>query len=398
MVVKRLLILSYYYEPDLSACSFRTTALVRHLTEKYPELEIDILTTLPSRYSSYRPTDVSSIEQSNVHVHRIAVPEFNVGLKGELISGLYYYRQVMKFTKGKHYDLVYGTSSKLATATLAKRIASQTSARVFLDIRDLFVENIRDMFNPMLSRMLLPTFKLVEKYTLSNVDRVNIVSEGFRQHIERYVDSNKISVFTNGIDCSFIPLDKPQYHRPKGTTIRLVYAGNIGRAQALEKIIPKLAKRLKNNIEITIIGDGRKNAKLISVLQSAKLTNVIVHPPVPRDELLNYYSHADVLFLHLDSCACLEHVIPSKIFEYAATGLPLLCGVQGYTKQFIEQNVSNAKVFIPNDVEHCITQLKSLNLKQITRTDFIQQFSRNNIMNGMTKEIGRLLYVAENHE
>lgn len=71
MVVKRLLILSYYYEPDLSACSFRTTALVRHLTEKYPELEIDILTTLPSRYSSYRPTDVSSIEQSNVHVHRI---------------------------------------------------------------------------------------------------------------------------------------------------------------------------------------------------------------------------------------------------------------------------------------------------------------------------------------
>lgn len=56
------------------------------------------------------------------------------------------------------------------------------------------------------------------------------------------------------------------------------------------------------------------------------------------------------------------------------------------------------KFFIPNDVEHCITQLKSLNLKQITRTDFIQQFSRNNIMNGMTKEIGRLLYVAENHE
>jgi hypothetical protein len=50
----RLLILSFYYRPDLSAGSFRTTALVEALRERAAAgTEIDVVTTLPNRYHSF---------------------------------------------------------------------------------------------------------------------------------------------------------------------------------------------------------------------------------------------------------------------------------------------------------------------------------------------------------
>jgi hypothetical protein len=45
----RLLVLSFYYQPDLGAGSFRTTALVRALREHTPSTMVDVVTTLPNR-------------------------------------------------------------------------------------------------------------------------------------------------------------------------------------------------------------------------------------------------------------------------------------------------------------------------------------------------------------
>ncbi len=47
----KILVLSFYFRPDLSAGSFRTTAFVDALREKMPiHGQIDVLTTLPSHY------------------------------------------------------------------------------------------------------------------------------------------------------------------------------------------------------------------------------------------------------------------------------------------------------------------------------------------------------------
>ena len=55
----RILLLSFYYPPDLSAGSFRAAALVKALTQAGSTgLTIDVLTTVPNRYKSF---DVSSL-------------------------------------------------------------------------------------------------------------------------------------------------------------------------------------------------------------------------------------------------------------------------------------------------------------------------------------------------
>ena len=53
---------------------------------------------------------------------------------------------------------------------------------------------------------------------------------------------------------------------------------------------------------------------------------------MPQHELLNYYNQANILFLHLNSIKAFEKVLPSKIFEYAASNKPILAGVEDLLK------------------------------------------------------------------
>ncbi|MFP3500063.1 glycosyltransferase WbuB, partial [Pseudomonas sp. SIMBA_059] len=58
----RILFLSFYYPPDLSAGSFRAEALVKALLDNVGDhVEIDVVTTQPNRYHTFKTT-ASSFE------------------------------------------------------------------------------------------------------------------------------------------------------------------------------------------------------------------------------------------------------------------------------------------------------------------------------------------------
>ncbi len=380
---KRILVLTYFYYPDISACSFRMTALVDKLVRLYPDVLIDVLTTEPSRYASFKPMIDDVYESPNLCVHRVKVPMHNNGMRGEFISSVVFYRKALKFVKDKEYDVVVTTTAKLGTGVLGTFISRLKGAKSFIDIRDLFVCNVRDMFNPRLAKILTPPLKFAERYTLKHADIINVVSSGFKHFIPANIAESKIREYTNGID-AFI---YSQQVKNENRLLKILYTGNVGRAQSLEKIIPKLATLLKGKAEFFIVGDGRKNAELFRLLDKYKIDNVTIHPPVPRCELNNYFAQADILFLHLDNCECLSHVIPSKLYEYAFTGLPIIAGANGFTRQFIEEKIDNAVVFEPNNHNDCVKQLAKLKLERVSRNAFINEFSRDKIMNKMANEI-----------
>ena len=64
----RLLFVTFYFPPDLSAGSFRATALVDALLERGPaEIQIDVLTTVPNRYHTFTH-QVSELERDRKSV------------------------------------------------------------------------------------------------------------------------------------------------------------------------------------------------------------------------------------------------------------------------------------------------------------------------------------------
>ena len=117
------------------------------------------------------------------------------------------------------------------------------------------------------------------------------------------------------------------------------------------------------------------------------MRNVDIIDPIERSELLIEYKNADILFLHLNNHNAFKKVLPSKIFEYAAMGKPILAGVSGYSAEFLNTYVKNSAVFEPCNVNQAVNSLKLLDLRHTDRNSFIQEFSRSKIMNEMAVSI-----------
>ena len=111
-----------------------------------------------------------------------------------------------------------------------------------------------------------------------------------------------------------------------------------------------------------------------------------------RKELILEYQKADILFLHLNDCKAFETVLPSKLFEYAMFGKPMLAGVSGYAAEFIQRHIPWCAVFHPCDIEGAIQQLALLeqNKKTISAElidQFYQKFNRAVLMGNLANKV-----------
>ena len=115
---------------------------------------------------------------------------------------------------------------------------------------------------------------------------------------------------------------------------------------------------------------------------------------MPRQELISLYQSADVLLLHLNHHEAFKKVIPSKIFEYAATGKPILAGVSGTAAQFLRDNVEGAMVFEPCDYKTAAKMLKNTPLHIYDRSTFVHDYARDVIMTEMAARIVEIAKVG----
>src|SRR5690606_21538407 len=147
----------------------------------------------------------------------------------------------------------------------------------------------------------------------------------------------QFSYHTNGVDDEFAEPVAPPTRASSAAAdrLRIVYAGNMGDGQGLHRIMPELARRLGPSVEFRLIVDGGRRTDLAHALAAAGVQNVTLVPPMSRAALRAEYASASVLFLHLNDLDAFKRVLPSKIFEYAATGQPILAGVAGYAAEFL---------------------------------------------------------------
>jgi glycosyltransferase involved in cell wall biosynthesis len=392
--MKRLLYLSYYYEPDLSAGSFRNTSLSIELAKQLNTIAvIDVITTLPNRYISFDEEAEQKETKGNLNITRIKVTGYRGGMPGQVLTYLSYYFAVLRAIRGTKYDLVFASSSKLLTGYLGSYIAKKRDIPFYLDLRDIFFESFRDVLrqNP-LKHILLPLIRLVERVTLKRAVHVNLISEGFKPYIQQF-NLREVSYFTNGIDDEFMNLDMPE-KSPQEKKI-VLYAGNIGEGQGLHKFIPQLAKELGPLYEFRIVGDGGAKGILIKTIKSLDTPNVILLPPISRHNLLQQYAEADFNLIHLNDCEAFKRVLPSKLFELAALNKPIIAGVAGYAHHFMKDNIENIILVEPGDVSDCIRQLKEYKYKYSNRKIFKNQFYRNRIDAQMSASIARHLLQDE---
>jgi len=393
--LKRIVYLSFYFEPDLCAGSFRNSPLAIELASQVEgEAIVEVYTTLPNRYSSFSPEAPEYEERGNLRIHRIALPKHKSGMLDQIRSFSRYFFSVLKLNRNKKADLVFASSSRLFTAYLGSVVSKKLNAPLYLDIRDLFVDTISDVIKSKLAGLfLLPSLKWIEKKTFKRADHINIISGGFKSYFKGHPNP-AYSNFSNGIDDVFIEAGQNvSQHKSVSNKVKtILYAGNIGEGQGLHRIIPETAKAIGSEFNFVVIGDGGMKNWLQKRLEELGVDNVELRDPIPREELIEAYKSADFLFLHLNDYPAFRKVLPSKIFEMAALNKPILAGVSGFSAEFLKSEVTESYLFEPcNSSELTDILQKADSEKSINREQFISSHKRSTINQKMAASIKNYL-------
>jgi len=393
--MKRLVYLTFYFKPDLCAGSFRNSPLALELSyqSKLKNTFIDLYTTLPNRYSTFKSEALEYEELDNLRIHRIKLPTHKSGMIDQVLSFSKFYWKVRKLNKGTKADLVFASSSRLFTAFLGYKIAKKNKVPLILDVRDIFVDTMSDVLKPsVIKPIIILLLKRVENKTFNYANHINLISEGFKEYFLKFKENTNFSFFSNGIDDEFLNYEHSSNQIKSDINKLIIYAGNIGEGQGLHKIIPQSAKFLGKNFTFLIYGDGGAKAMLQNEIDKLKLKNVIIKNPVSRSELRVIYNSADYLLIHLNNYSAFKKVLPSKIFELATFPKTILAGVNGYSANFINKEVSDSYVFNPCDISALVSFLKTNKQSEhIDRNKFKTKFDRSLINNQFSSKILKYL-------
>ena len=266
-------------------------------------------------------------------------------------------------------DIIIGTSPQLFTPCAGLAAATLKRCPFVFELRDLWPASISAV-GAIRSARILGFLERLEMMLYRKSDHIVSVTHSFREVlVSRGIPREKISVTMNGVDLArFQPRSRDEeLARTLGLSGKLVvgYVGTIGMAHGLTTLLE--AARLMQNetaspeVHVLLLGDGSEKDRLKAICAERGIRNVTFIDSVPRSEVARYWSLLDVAVVHLRKQPLFETVIPSKLFECMAMGIPVLHGVAGESAGLVERE-GFGLVFEPENASALAEGIRALSV------------------------------------
>lgn len=264
-------------------------------------------------------------------------------------------------------DVVIGTSPQFFTTCAAYLVGLFKRIPFVFELRDIWPESIKAV-GAMKDSLVIRWLEKIELFLYRKAKMIISVTQSFKKIlVGRGIDPDKIQVITNGVDTTrFFQLEKDSaLMKQYGLEGKYVagYVGTHGMAHHLETILQAaaLAQSKSDEFRFILLGNGARKAALMNLASEMGLANLIFIDSVSKDEVARYWSLLDVSIIHLKKMELFTSVIPSKIFECMAMGIPILHGVEGESAEIVEANGAGL-LFEPENAEelyHKLVKLKN---------------------------------------
>ncbi|WP_180128954.1 glycosyltransferase family 4 protein [Rhodoferax sp. BLA1] len=334
----KILIWTQYFWPE----NFHINTVAFDL--KARGVDVTVLTGKPNYpggrvFDGYKASGLKREECSGIEVIRIPLVPRGGARKGIALNYLSFVVSGYLFApyalRGREFDIVFVYApSPLLQALPAIFISWLKRAPLMIWVQDIWPD-VLVATGVTKNRWILRAVGIVVRYIYQFSDSILIQSEGFRASVERWTSrKDRIRFFPNSAD------DQSQIHVNSEKNVQLskkiaekfsiVFAGNIGSAQACEIIIDA-AKLLQNvpSIIFHLVGSGSMADLVCRSIAENKLPNVTMIGRMPAEDMPLIFSKASVLLLTLRDEPALSSTIPSKLQSYLAAGRPVIASCNG---------------------------------------------------------------------
>ena len=234
----------------------------------------------------------------------------------------------------------------------------------------------------------------LEQTVLKEADAVLTISPTFQRDLEKLA-RRKINLLTNGYDPGDIPLGFSPREKEAGK-LHLVYSGIIDAIRNPIPLMEALKAEFEGGVEEvkwTFVGKVSEQVQAY-VKQDAWLSERIHFAGyVSHGEVFGFYAKADVLVLILTDTKNAQGNIPGKLFEYLATGVPVLAlGDPNGDSAKILKDAGAGEVIAHTDASTIRGQLRVLMDSSVKKVDpkDLEKYSRQYLSHQLAKNLDEL--------
>jgi colanic acid biosynthesis glycosyl transferase WcaI len=240
------------------------------------------------------------------------------------------------------------------------------SVPVVYDVQDLWPDTIAAT-GMVSSRTVLSLLNHLCRFVYRHADQLVVLSPGFRRAlIDRGVPENRIQVIYNWApDDALATSPQPlSSYRKRTDEFRVVFAGTMGFAQALDAVLEAAAQCAVRvpQARFVFVGGGVDRSRLEMEARKRRLDNVEFFSRQPPSAMPAIFDQADALLVHLKDDPLFAVTIPGKTQAYLAAGRPLIMAVRGDAARLVER--ANAGVLAepenPTSIAAAVENLASL--------------------------------------
>jgi len=341
----RVLLLTQWFDPEPT---FKGIVFARELVRQ--GFEVEVVTGFPNYpggkvYPGYRIKWLQREVIDGVQVTRLPLyPDHGQSVvkrvlnyasfaASALVYGLFFARRPA---------VMYAYHPPLTAGVAAGLIRLLRRIPVVYDIQDMWPDTLRatGMLN---NERALGIVASVCSWVYRRVDHIAVLSPGFKKLLmQRGVPEAKIDVIYNWADEASLGAPHGQLPAafPTAEKFRILFAGNMGKAQALDTVLNAavLLQQRGSRVCFVLLGGGVEVSRLVERAAELRLGNVVFLPPVPMAEVGILLEAADALLVHLRKDPLFEITIPSKTQAYMAAGKPLLMAVDGDAADLVRES------------------------------------------------------------
>ena len=235
-------------------------------------------------------------------------------------------RYLKKYLQKNPVDAIISTGPPHSMHLIAKELHKKFNIPWIADFRDPWTDI--DFFSELkLTKRSLKKHHRLQYQVLTEANKVVTVGWDWAKGLESH-GAKDVAVITNGYDFN---IEELKTKSDLSQSFTMSHVGIVGAARNATKFWEALGELIKdenrsefsNLLKIRLIGQV-DNSVLISIKENKLENHVEIIPYIPHEKVIIEQSSSQVLLLFVNNSPNAKGILTGKIFEYMASGRPIL--------------------------------------------------------------------------